>query len=177
MKTYINYDVNNLTTANKEKLRAFFKDCWRATYPQQLGTDITERMINTLDGDHLGNMLSAEDINALVCIDDKNIIGTCMYASRNDITYIWGVYVLQSMQTSGIGRTMLATIADKVLANNILQVVVLEASNNAVEFYKHLGFTITQKIVYELVKDCNQPAFIMTVRADSLTEKGYPLRK
>lgn len=169
LKIFINYDVNNLTNSDIEKLRVFLRDCWRATYLQQLGTNITEKMINTLNDDHLGGMLSAEDINVLVCFNDQDIVGTCMYASRYDTTYIWGVYVHTSEQASGIGRSLLSRVVDNISGSNVLQVIVLEASDNAVAFYKHLGFSIIQKIAYELMEGCNQPAFVMKVRADSLT--------
>lgn len=175
MKDFVVYDVNSLTNAFNEKLRAFLKHCWRETYFQQLGSDITKRMIDSLDDNNLGGMLSAEDVSVLVCMDDDEILGTCMYASRYGITYIWGVYVHPSQQASGIGKGMLSTLVKKNIFKNILQVIVLEVSTGAIEFYKHLGFSITQKIVYELIEGCNQPAFIMTVSSDSLSEIGHPL--
>lgn len=170
MKHYINYDFEDFAKINKGKVRIFLEECWREIYTEIIGTDNTEHMITKLNDGDLEWMLSAQDTNLLICFDDENILGTCMYASRYDITYIWGFYVHAAERGSGIGRKMLSYVAANALADNYLEIIVLEANEAAIEFYKHIGFEIIEKIVYEFLQDCTRPAFRMNIKAGSLSQ-------
>lgn len=158
----INKDFNFRSVSLREELRAFLKLCWRETYTEQLGEEIAQTMIRSLDDESLGGLLDAKDTHVMLTMNGKKIIGSCMYAIRHNVAYIWCVYVIKCAQSSGVGRTMIETVANATLKNTVLYVIVLEVSTGAIEFYKNLGFEINGKRKYVLPDGHELSASIMT---------------
>ncbi|WNU99105.1 GNAT family N-acetyltransferase [Enterobacter sp. DTU_2021_1002640_1_SI_PRY_ASU_LCPMC_013] len=158
----INKNFNLKSVSEREALREFLKLCWCQTYTKQLGEDITLTMIRTLDDESLGGLLDDKDIHVVLAMMGKKIIGSCMYAIRDNVAYIWGVYVIKYAQSSGTGRAMIEAVANAIPKNTAMQVIVLEVSIGAIEFYKNLGFKICGKTKYVLPDGDEQSAIIMT---------------
>ncbi|ECC1695521.1 hypothetical protein DPB93_24840 [Salmonella enterica subsp. salamae] len=166
-------EFNTLLVSSKTKLKEFIEQCWYETYTEQLGAELTHEMVSTLDDDSLGGLLSAEDVNVIVYMEKNKIRDSCMYAIRHGFIYIWGVYVSGTSQRSGIGRTMIEFIANESEQNRILQVIVLEVSKGAIDFYTSMGFTTKGKMDYEIVKGAKYPALIMVINSDDLKKHRF----
>lgn len=157
------FDVNSLS--NRDKLRGFLKESWNETYLERLGYNVTSEMIKKLSDENLGELLPYDEGKIIVAMEGDSIVASCMHASRNNTTYIWGLYVLQTVQLSGIGRNMIEIIINEE-NKNILQVIVLEMSEGAVWFYERLGFRRAGTEEFELIPGYKESALIMKMKAD-----------
>ncbi|MGX1498559.1 ribosomal protein S18 acetylase RimI-like enzyme [Labrenzia sp. MBR-25] len=143
------------------RLRCFLATCWRETYDEQLGGDITSALIATLEDDGLGGILPATDERVVLVFRGKQIVGSCVYAARGSVAYVWGCYISQAVQRSGIGRRLIRHVLCAGLSTERLQVTVLCASKGAIAFYQSLGFAVVKRGEFELLPGCNEPALIM----------------
>lgn len=142
-------------------LRSFLATCWRETYVEELGADTTSALIATLEDDGLGGILPSVDERVVLAFRGTQIVGSCVYAARDSVAYVWGCYVSQAVQRSGIGRRLIRHILCSGLSAERLQVTVLCASKGAIAFYGSLGFAVVKQVDFELLPGCNEPALIM----------------
>lgn len=154
-------DIRHSAGLPRGRLRSFLASCWRETYGKQLGADTASALIATLEGDRLGGILPATDERVLLAFQDKQIVGSCVYAARGSVAYVWGCYVSQPVQRSGIGRRLIREILNANSGAERLQVTVLRASKSATGFCTALGFKVVDQVEFELLPGCKQPALVM----------------
>ena len=145
----------------RSRLRAFLATCWRETYQEQLGSDTATAMVESLAGDDLGDILPATDERVVLAFHDDRIVGSCVYAARGAIVYVWGCYISQAFQRSGTGRRLIRHVQREGSSARRLQVTVLCASTGAIAFYGSLGFAVVEHVEYELFPGCREPAQVM----------------
>lgn len=145
----------------RSRLRAFLVTCWRETYQEQLGSVTATAMVESLAGDDLGGILPATDERVVLAFHDDRIVGSCVYAARGAIIYVWGCYIRRAFQRSGTGRRLIRHVQRESLSARRLQVTVLCASTSAIAFYGSLGFAVVERVEYELFSGCREPAQVM----------------
>jgi ribosomal protein S18 acetylase RimI-like enzyme len=143
------------------RLRSFLATCWRETYVDELGADTTSALIATLEDDDLGGILPSVDERVVLVFRGQQIVGSCVYAARGSVAYVWGCYISLAVQRSGIGRSLIRHILCAGLSTERLQVTVLCASRGAIAFYESLGFAVVNQVNFELLPGCKEPALIM----------------
>lgn len=157
------FDASTLT--NRNMLRRFLEASWEETYPSQVGNEAARAMIESLGDESLGGILPSNGEKVIVALDGDTIVGSCVYATRQGITYVWGCYVSRSAQRGGTGRHMIDAIVKAVNRSTRLQVTVLEISADAVQFYKRLGFSVLVHSSFELVTGHVEKALVMEIQA------------
>ena len=67
--------------------------------------------------------------------------------------YVWGMYVLESFQSNGVGGSLLQSCFEKARTNqcSALEVMVIQSSTKAVMFYLSSGFAKLDQTTYEIV--------------------------
>lgn len=87
--------------------------------------------------------------NAILAVVDNQIVGFVMYLEdANDISSIkpaseiTALYVLKQYQKKGIGHALMQEAYKRVTKNKIV-LFVLESNEQAIRFYKNLGFVFT----------------------------------
>lgn len=125
------------------------KECWLQVYPNEK-YNITREDILLKDFDSPEAIESWQDsfLNRTDCkyysaiIDDK-IVGMCIsYPYHEDYNEIGALYIDISCQKKGIGRTLMERAFEDFdnTKKTILKVVTY--NDNAIGFYKHMGFRI-----------------------------------
>lgn len=81
----------------------------------------------------------------LMAVEKEKVIGCCRIQMNNDKeAQVRYMAVDANMQGKGIGKKILLQ-AEKIAKNKGAVVLILEARENAVTFYKRCGYTITKK--------------------------------
>ena len=95
--------------------------------------------------------------NKLVAICDGNTVSAVCYnsvardfASDGNTGEIVALYVLKEYQGYGIGKALLKAAAERLDGKSIT-LFVLKGNENAMAFYKHMGFEFTGKEIYQTV--------------------------
>jgi ribosomal protein S18 acetylase RimI-like enzyme len=161
---------NNMTQENKEKypeitvdspkpedaraVSEVFYKTWLVTYPnEEHGVsveDIEERYKDAFTEEGIAKR--AEKIEhpkegevMLVARDRENIVGVCNISQDKEVNHLNAIYVLPEYQGKGVGK-LLWQEAQKYfdsVKDTVVEVAVY--NDNAIKFYKRLGFEETGK--------------------------------
>ena len=94
--------------------------------------------------------------------------GSAIFAERNGIAYLWGMYIDPAHQRRNIGTRLLSHGARRLLPNAVIEASVLKASTWAIAFYEKLGFRTAEASQSEIVTGYPVPAVHMRARREEL---------
>ncbi|MET1414153.1 GNAT family N-acetyltransferase [Roseibium sp. HPY-6] len=163
--------ISKINAARVNGLRSFLRASWWETYQAELGQDLTKRLVETLASEDIGGLLPCNGETAFVAEHQDSVCGCCMSASRKNVTYLWGLYVLRDFQKMGLGQRLLR---DAILEHdraNSAQLTVLKSSTEAVQFYKAMCFKTQCETQFEILPGLLLPAIQMSARAYEITRK------
>jgi len=154
--------ISQLCPAERSALRPLLQKSWAETYVNELGKEITTKMIETLTSEDIGGLVPNNDELVFIATQDNQIRGCAISATRHGITYLWGFYVQAKFQRQGIGRSLLHQIVSANDSTNTVQLIVLSSSVDAIKFYQASGFTIISKEAFEIAPGHMMPSITMT---------------
>lgn len=129
-----------------EKIMAVADATWKQTYAPIISKEQIDFMYErSYSYDALKEQMQ-NGTTFLMFMQDDKILGFASYEFRNDIIFIPKIYVKPEMQKSNIGRRLLNEI-EKIAAKNNCPYIELNVNrkNNAIYFYKKLGFEMHEK--------------------------------
>lgn len=153
--------------ADLAPIREHFEVCFSESYAEDLDPAALKSLLDSLKSNDVGGLLPSRDEKRLVVLDDKKIIGSAIWATRSNITYIWGGYVRRDYQRKGVGSAMMLEILDHKPAATVFELSVMQSSQDAVAFYLSKGFSVVSEGVYELVLGQEHPTIVMRVNASA----------
>ena len=155
------FRIRELGAADIDALRMHFARCWRSSYQQLVGVALVEEMIAGLAPEDLG--MIAPDGLALVAAETAtgSLIGTAFAAERHGVVYIWGMYVSSDRMRCGIGRNLIDEIFNRFSGAKNFSAIVLQASPDAQNFYRSMGFVPANVCEHEIVRGEILPASVM----------------
>lgn len=152
----------------REAYRAMLHESWMETYASELGTEVAKAMTTGLAKDDLAGLVPGRDEQAMIALEGSEVCGSAISAARQNITYLWGFYVLRRFQRQGIGRGLLVKAASAHNRENIVEISVLKSSKGAIKFYDDMGFKTIRKDSIEVIPGHTVPSLIMTMPAFAL---------
>ncbi len=137
-----------------EEIQNVFYKTWLATYPNS-ETGVTVDDVH----EHYKERLTPEGIEKsrkrieeglelvnqrfFVARVDKKIVGVCLANTHDDKNQLTAIYVLPEFQGKGIGYKLWDEVLKFIDHTKDTTVEVVVHNNNAIEFYKRLGFEDT----------------------------------
>jgi GNAT superfamily N-acetyltransferase len=86
--------------------------------------------------------------------DENKYLGFCAYELNIDNSHktkLHKIYILPETQGKGVGKLLLEKVEAKVIeAGNSHLILNVNRFNNAIEFYKHKGYVITEEVNIEI---------------------------
>ena len=152
----------------REAFRTMLRESWTETYSGELGKEVAKAMTKRLSTDDLAGLVPSRDEQAVIALQDNEICGSAISAARGNITYLWGVYVLQCFQRQGIGRALLAKAVLAHSMDNVVEIFVLKSSIGAIKFYEGLGFKSVSENDLEILPGLSYPSMTMQIPASAL---------
>lgn len=135
-------------------MQEVFYRTWLATYPnEEFGItvdDIEDRFKDRLTEEYLAKRAEKianpdEGETLLFAKDGDNVVGVCGIVTREDVNQLRAIYVLPEYQGRGIGWMMWKEAQKHFNSNKDIIVQVATYNQNAIDFYKKLGFVDTGK--------------------------------
>lgn len=166
--TNTSFSIAGMRPADQEDVRSLLKKSWTETYVGELGSDVTAHLVDQLVQDDIAGLIPGKDETVFVARGRYGLQGCAISAARHGTTYLWGFYVLQEFQRSGIGRELLKRAVNAHGSENSVELVVLKSSVAATRFYTSLGFRITSEEQFEISPGINLPAQKMSAPATKL---------
>ena len=127
---------------------------WRTTYPGIVPDDYLAGMnVETATQRWVANLAAEEALN-FVAEDASGIFGFVSGGRLREPVgeydaELWAIYLLEEKQGSGVGRRLVQTLADALLAAGYRSMIVwVLQENSAVNFYKRMGAAaVTGKMI------------------------------
>ena len=125
---------------------------WVATYPnEKLGItveDIKERYKEAFTGERLAKrekLITATEPNEkyIVAKDGDRVVGMCYVIVKEDRNQLQAIYILPEYHGKGIGTKLWSEVFAFFDKNKDIYVEVADYNENAIGFYKKLGFVDT----------------------------------
>ena len=139
----------SIYTASKPDLpliRELAYNIWSVAYKDILSKEQLAYMLAEMHSIEALTKLINEDHQFIIPYEDGIAKGYACYKIHAGKTRIEKIYILPNEHKKGIGKLLINYIIDKVKTQtNILELNV-NRQNNAVEFYKRLGFTIVKEV-------------------------------
>ena len=127
---------------------------WRTTYPGIVPDDYLAGMSVETGTERWGANLAADGVLHFVAEDESGIIGFVSGGRLREPVgeydaELWAIYLLEEKQGSGVGRRLVRTLAEALLATGYRSMIVwVLQDNSAVNFYKWMGATaVTGKMI------------------------------
>lgn len=117
---------------------AFYARCFAEEY----ATYATPEFLDSVRGSMTLGIL-ADNLTERKLVQARHagrLVGTAVGIQRGQMFYVWGVYVDPRHLRAGLGRRLMLEICDGLDANVTIEVQVIASSQNALAFYKSLGF-------------------------------------
>lgn len=140
-----NYVIRKCTSDDAKERGTVHYQSWQETYRGLM----PDEFLDGLDQKELIQRAKDSPDNSFVAVVDNKIIGFCSYLSEcrdfvsiKPSSEIVALYVLKSHQGFGIGKELVKSVINE-LSNKNLVLYVLDGNNQAINFYKHLGFSFT----------------------------------
>ncbi|MCX6713845.1 MAG: GNAT family N-acetyltransferase [Candidatus Vogelbacteria bacterium] len=137
-----------------KEIQDVFYQTWLVTYPNEKAgvtkEDIDERFKNRFSNEAIAKRTDEilDDSGQqlfLVAKDGNKIIGVCFLAKKEDRNQLQAIYVLPEYQSKGIGQMFWVKIKEFFSENKDIVVQVADYNDQAIAFYKKLGFVDTGK--------------------------------
>ncbi len=155
----MNFQIEKAKPEDAEGIRNVLDVTWLATYPNEESgitlEDIKHRIEKKKeDGavEKLRETLSKTQDNklSLVAKSGEVVVGVCNLVKNEDKNQLQAIYVMPDFQGKGIGRTFWAEALKFLDPMKDTYVEVAEYNQNAINFYKSLGFEDTgRRFQYE----------------------------
>ena len=153
--------ISQLSPDKRIVLRPLLQKSWAETYAKELGEQPAAKMIDTLASNDIGGLVPNNDEAVFIATQEDHILGCAISATRHNVTYLWGFYVLAEFQRQGIGRSLLQHSVSACEPTNTVQLTVLKSSVEAVKFYQALGFKTQSEEEFEILIGHMAPSIIM----------------
>lgn len=148
--------IRPASTADVEGIRTVAHIAWPVAYhPHILTTEQLAYMLQLLySADALEQAMNVKGQHFLVAELDGKPIGFAGFTPNhkvNGTTHLDKLYVVPSLQGSGLGKALLENVISetKRAGNTILELNV-NKRNKAIEFYEHMGFSILREEVIDI---------------------------
>ncbi len=129
-----------------EKIMEVAEATWKQTYTPIISKEQIDFMYErSYSYDALKEQMQ-NGVTFLLYLQNDLPLGFASYEFRNDIIFIPKIYVKPAMQKKHIGKSLLNEI-EKIAAKNNCPYIELNVNrkNNAIYFYKKLGFELHEK--------------------------------
>ena len=127
-----------------------------------LGIEALKAMLAELDANGTASMLPGNGERGYCAVCGNSIIATAIINEREDIGYLWGMYVASEHQRAGIGSALLSACLSSLTCARTLEVRVLETSSWAISFYQRHDFAITGWDYTELLDGVKTGTLVMS---------------
>jgi GNAT superfamily N-acetyltransferase len=123
-------------------------DTWPATFGEIISPQQIAYMLEWMyDVDALKKQIKESGHVFILAVENGEYFGYASYETNyknQPKTKIHKIYILPKSQGKGVGRMLMDTVADAARAqNNYTLTLNVNRQNNAVDFYKRIGFEIT----------------------------------
>ena len=160
--------VTTFVPEDLEQLRRHLQESWLATYEPVFGSAIAQDMVALLSDETLAGVVPQNDETVLIARIQDTILGCAVIAERHGTAYLWGVYVAPAWQRQGIGTLLVRRAVSVLEQARSVQAMVLIATDEAVRFYRSLGFSIDDEIGIDLTQSFCAQAHVMTASVPAL---------
>lgn len=146
--------IRDINSEDAEAVVNVFYKAWLDTYPnEKLGitkADIESKFKNSFDKDYIQKRGERyenlpDDTKMVVAVDGDKVVGTASMVRNPENNQLRTIYVLPEMQGRGVGRKLWNDLAGFRDPNKDTIVHVADYNENAITFYKKLGFVDSGK--------------------------------
>jgi ribosomal protein S18 acetylase RimI-like enzyme len=125
---------------------------WPVAYRDILSKEQLQYMLENFYSNHsLQSQISQEHHFFLIAFDDNSPIAFASYSNVSETTEenrfkLHKLYILPGYQGKGVGKSIIQYIFEKIKSSvNTTLVLNVNRFNNAVEFYKRIGFRVIKE--------------------------------
>lgn len=133
------HEIRPIEPRDAEGLVGVWRATWPATYAASLGPAATDAMLSELETKGAAGLVDFATSHGFCAVNGTEIVATAIFSRRNDLAFLWGMYVKPAHQRAGIGAGLLDAVRQAVRPRPI-EVRVLRASLHAKHFYRKQGF-------------------------------------
>ncbi len=153
-----NIRICDATPSDAEAIGNILHKTWLATYPNaEFGItvdDIEERFSRIVSEEGIrkraDDLMNLEDTASfLLAMDGDEAVGLCATGINGDNNQLRTLYILPEYQKMGIGRMLWNEALKRFDDGKDIIVQVATYNDNAIGFYKKLGFRETGKLFYD----------------------------
>ena len=151
------FKISDLNCINPDELArvvSHYQSCWEETYSRILTATVIQELLSQANSKEIGGWLTGDGKRKITLAHSNNqIVGAVACNCIHNRCYVWGMYVLESFQGYGVGGSLLQSCFEKAITNqcSALEVMVIQSSTKAVEFYLSSGFAKLDQTTYEIV--------------------------
>ncbi|TPW28765.1 GNAT family N-acetyltransferase [Martelella alba] len=158
------------------EIQPFMAACWRDTYADTLGRETVERLVAKLGNGSLADDLPGIGETLVLIRDGGSIIATCIYIFGENGGAVWGLYIKRSYQRQGLGSQLLRIVAEAGEQGDTIQLLALQDSSQAINFYLRNQFVIQEQITTELVPGIEAQCLHLSTPIEALLSTIPPAR-
>jgi len=147
-------DLKNADSEELESLATHYQLCWKETYSGILPVPAIEELVSQANSKEINGWLTGDGERKITLAHSKvRIVGAVASNCIESRCYLWGMYVPELFQRKGVGGLLLQGCVERAKMNSCsaLELLVLESSVKAVDFYLGNGFNKLEKTAYEIV--------------------------
>jgi ribosomal protein S18 acetylase RimI-like enzyme len=151
----MNIKISNAKPEDARGTTEVYYKTWLTTYPNKefkiTGEDVENLFKDSFTEESLAKQAdqiahAPENVTYLIAKDGEKIVGACRIARNPENTQLKTLYVLPEYQGKRIGRLLWKEIKKSCDPKKDIIVHVATYNTNAIEFYKKMGFTKTDKV-------------------------------
>ena len=157
-----------------DDLNTFYSVCFEAEYKSLLDKsawiNVEEWVSSTVAKDMVA--IDLTDTKTIACLNKSELVGKAIYAERQRLVYVWGMYVHPQSQRTGVGSRLLHEISCLVDSKSIFEVSVIQQSIGAVNFYNKFGFRPYKAAMMEVFPNVQMPVEQMQSNSSTIRSKS-----
>ena len=160
-----------LRTASKNDLpllNQLAHTIWTVAYKDILSKDQLQYMMEKMNSIEAISKLIDDDHHFIIPYEDDIAKGYACYKIHPYKVRIEKIYVLPDQHKKGIGKLMMDYIIEKASGVNVVELNV-NRQNNAVDFYKKIGFKIIKEVDNPIGKGYFMNDYVMQKSLTGLT--------
>ncbi len=148
------YKIRIAFTTDIPKIIEVAEDVWKQTYRVFLSEEQVEYMYNKMYTPEFIQWQMLTGTTYFMYLEDEKILGFVAYEIKedvygllkNEVVYLHRIYIKQNKQRKGIGNALMNEIVKIALKNNCACIQLnVHRKNNAMYFYKKMGFELYEK--------------------------------